>query len=53
MDETVRVRLPESDVKDIDNLVSGGKYLNKSDAARDLIRLGLRVKKGGNCEIHS
>jgi|GEM_PF-4732486 len=45
MDTQIGVRFPTSMVSEIDKLVEKEEYMNRSDAVRDLTRIGLRDRK--------
>ncbi|MCX6801177.1 MAG: ribbon-helix-helix domain-containing protein [Candidatus Diapherotrites archaeon] len=44
----VQARLPNGLVKQVDSLVSGGHYLNKSEAVRDALRKLVLEKQVGS-----
>ena len=46
MSRTVPIRLEERDLRQVDFLVSLGMYKSRSEALRELIRLGVKSLKG-------
>ncbi len=46
MSRTVPLRLEERDLRQVDLLVSLGMYKSRSEALRELIRLGVKSLKG-------
>lgn len=47
-DITIAIRCPVKLVEKIDTHVLDGEYMNRGDAGRDLLRLGLQVKEEGD-----
>lgn len=45
MDQQICARFPQSDIDEMDKLVQNNKYMNRSDAVRDLVRKGLEILK--------
>lgn len=45
MDQQICARFPQSDIDEMDLLVTTNKYMNRSDAVRDLVRKGLQILK--------
>lgn len=45
MDQQICARFPQSDIEEMDALVENNKYMNRSDAVRDLVRKGLQILK--------
>lgn len=48
VDITLAFRCPAGLVNELDSLVESGAYMNRADAGRDLLRLGIRTKENGN-----
>lgn len=44
-EETLRIRCPKGLMNKIDGLVEENEYMNRSDAGRDLIRMGIEEKE--------